>query len=109
MIIRPVAEGGTIDLKSGWDQLWNAVSGVITGQVTSLLTIAGVILLIFAIGKFIFDKRRGGGHTQGLGIVVWTLVAGALLAAPQIIIPTALTILDYIINAIVSLVNGAGK
>jgi hypothetical protein len=99
---------GAINLTAGWTKLWSAISGVIGGQVSTLLTIAGVILVIFAIGKYFFDKRRGGGSaSQGLGTVMWTLVCGAILAAPQVIIPLVLTLLDFAINTIVAIVNSA--
>jgi hypothetical protein len=97
-----------INLTSGWNTLWGAIAGVIGGPIMTLLTIIGVILVVVSIGTYFFQKRRGGGAMQGLGPVVWTLVCGALLAAPQIIIPLALTILDFIINTLIAIVNGAG-
>ena len=45
---------------------------------------------------------------QGLGPVMWTLVCGALLAAPQVIIPLALTLLDFAINTLVAIVSASG-
>lgn len=98
---------GAINLTAGWTKLWGAIAGVIGGQVMTLLTIAGVILVVFAIGKYFFDKRRGGSASQGLGTVMWTLVCGAILAAPQVIIPLILTLLDFAINTFVAIVNSA--
>lgn len=99
---------GTVDLTSGWNTLWGAIQGVIGGPVMTLLTIIGVILVIASISSYFFQKRRGGGAMQGLGPVMWTLVCGALLAAPQVIIPLVLTLLDFAINTLVAIVNASG-
>jgi hypothetical protein len=105
--LRTVGDVVTVDLAGAWDKMWSAIQLVTGEEVTTLLTFIGAVLVIFAIGKFIFDKRRGGGATSGLTAVIWTLVAGALLAAPNLIIPLALTLLDWIINAIVKIVDSA--
>lgn len=94
-----------VNLAGGWNTLWSAISGAIGGSVMTLLTIAGVILVLFAVTKYVFDKRRGGSASQGLGIVLWTLVAGSILAAPQVILPLALGLLDLVINLLLSLFN----
>jgi hypothetical protein len=94
-----------VNLAGGWNTLWAAISGAIGGQVMAIMTVIGVVLVVFAIGKYFFDKRRGGGVTQGLGVVMWTLVFGAILAAPQAIIPLVLTLLDLIINSILAIVT----
>lgn len=107
MNIHIAAAAGDVDLASGWTTLWGSISSSVGPQVHGLLTIIGVILLVFALGKYIFDKRRGGGATQGLSAVLWTLLAGALLASPDLIIPAALTILDLIINGLVHIVTDA--
>lgn len=94
-----------VNLASGWSTLWSAISGAIGTQVTGLLTIIGVIIVVLAVGKWIFDKRRGGRVTEGTDRILWALVAGALLAAPQVIIPIFLNVLDAIINAILAVAN----
>lgn len=97
-----------VNLAGGWNTLWSAISTVIGGQIMLILTIIGVIMVVFAIGKYFFDKRRGGSAGQGLGVVLWTLVFGSILAAPQVIIPLLLTILDLVINAIIAIVRATG-
>ena len=97
-----------VNLTSGWNTLWGAISGAIGGPIMTLLTIIGVILVIGSIITWVFQKRRGGSAISGLGPVLWTLLAGAMLAAPQVIIPLFLTILDFIINTIIAIVNAAG-
>ena len=94
---------GQVNLAAGWNTLWGAISSVIGGQITLILTIIGVVMVIAAVGTWIFQRRRGGGVTQGLGAILWTLIAGALLAAPQVVIPLILTILDLVINGLIAI------
>lgn len=98
---------GTVNLAGGWDTLWSAIQGIVSGPVTNILTVVGVILVIFAVSKYFFDKRRGSGVSQGLGIVFWTLLVGALLTAPQVIFPIALRLLDIVANLVIAIVNSA--
>lgn len=97
-----------VNLASGWNTLWGAISSVIGGPVMTLLTIVGVILVVGAIATYFFQKRRGGGAMQGLGPVMWAMVCGAMLAAPQVIIPLALTLLDFAINTVIAIVKAGG-
>lgn len=98
----------TVNLASGWNTLWGALSSVIGGPVMTLLTVIGVVLVLSSVITYFFQKRRGGGAMQGLGVVMWTLVCGALLAAPQAIIPLALTLLDFIINGLIAVGQAVG-
>lgn len=100
---------GSINLAGAWDSFWKSISGALGTQVTGLMTIIGVLLVVFAIGKWIFDKRRGGGATNGLGPLLWALIAGALLAGPGVVIPAFLGILDSVINMLIHLVNSSGS
>lgn len=102
------AAGAGINLAGGWSKFWTAVSAAIGTQILTLLTIIGVLMVVGAIIKWIFDKRRGGGAMQGSGAVLWTLVAGSILAAPAIIVPLLLKILDAVINTLVALFNATG-
>lgn len=98
---------GKVNFAGGWDKLWSSIQGLISGDITNILTIIGVLMVVFAIGKYLFDKRRGGGATQGLAAVMWVMGIGALLAAPQVVFPIALRILDTIINLIIGVINAA--
>lgn len=98
----------TVNLAGGWDRFWSAIKDVVSGDIMNLLTIVGVILVIFAVAKYLFDKRRGGGAAQGLGVVFWTLMVGALLSAPQVIFPLALRLLDIVANLFLAIVRSAG-
>lgn len=89
-----------IKLKDGWAGLWGAVEKAMGTQFTTLLSIIGVALVVFALGKWLWDKRKGGGGNSSA--LIWTAIVGAALAGPQIVFPILLTFVDWIINAIIN-------
>ncbi|AYG03422.1 hypothetical protein [Gryllotalpicola protaetiae] len=98
---------GNIDLVTPWNTLWSSVQDTVGPQILNLMTIVGVILVVFAIGKWIFDKRRGGGAHKGLDTLLWAFLAGCVLAAPGLLIPAVVNFLDYGANAILHLISHA--
>ncbi len=100
--------GNTIDLAGGWNTLWGALR--IPPQMMTLLTVIGVIIVIASLFKWFLDRKRQGssGMGQSSGPVLWATLLGVAIAAPALIIPIFLKILDWIINAIVSLWQGTG-
>lgn len=100
--------GNTIDLAGGWNTLWGALN--IPPQMMTLLTVVGVIIVIIAVIKWIFDRKRQGssGMGQSSGPVLWAALAGVAIAAPALIIPIFLKIIDWIINGLVSIWQGTG-
>lgn len=97
-----------IDLTGSWNKLVGALSGGSVEKVLTFLSIIGVILVIASIGGYLWQRRRGGGgNHSGL---LWAGLVGALFAAPKVVIPIALTILDFLISAIAGIVsNVAGS
>lgn len=94
-----------IDLSGGWSKLWSAVQGALGSGLVGLLTAIGVIIVVFAVAKWFWDrKRNGGGDSKGL---FWALAVGMLFAAPEIVLPVALTIADAVANALVNIWNSA--
>ncbi len=92
-----------VNLAAGWAKVWGVVQGAL-GGVAGLLTAVGVILVVAALVKFLWDKRRGGGG-QGSSAVLWAIVVGSVLAAPGLIIPLLLGVTDVVANAIVGIFN----
>ena len=90
-----------VDLTSGWNKLWSAISGV-APEFWVALTMIGVGLIIFATGKWALEKYTGRGG-QGGKTIMWALVVGCLLAAPAVLIPLMLGIFELIISLVVSL------
>lgn len=88
------------NFREGWVSLWNTVSGAFGGLAT-LLTWIGIILLTVSVITWIMRKARGGGgNTTGL---VWTTVIGAILCAPQFLMPLIFGLIDLIIGVIIAL------
>ncbi len=101
-----ILAAGTINLSGSWGQVWGAVQAAIGTKLTTLLSAVGVILVVGAVFKWLFERRRGGGGAfsgQASSGLLWTLAAGATLAAPGVLIPIFLTILDAIANAVIGL------
>lgn len=99
--------GKTFDLEGSWETLWTGIKGSTGQQVWTLLSVIGVAIVVGALIKWIWDRKRGGGG-RGLGNTgaIWgALAVGALLTAPEIILPILLTILDAIVNAIIGIWN----
>ena len=97
----------SVNLAGGWEDLWSAVSDTLGNGITNALTAIGVILVVASIIKWAAERRRAQGGVmgqQGTGMM-WSLLLGAILAAPAIIFPILLTIFDALINAVVNLWN----
>lgn len=89
-----------INLKGGWATVWSAVKSAAPG-LGPLLTSIGVILVVFALGKWLWDKRKGGGGNSSS--LAWTALVGAALAGPEIIFPILLGFIDWGINFVVGI------
>ena len=92
----------SVNFQSGWSTVWKSVSGAVGAQLTTLLTAIGVVLVVFAIIRWLWDRRRSGfqGNHSGL---LWTFGVGAVLAAPDVVIPLLLGLADLITNAVIGL------
>lgn len=94
----------TVNLASGWSTVWTAVSGALGSKLTTLMTAIGVILVVLAILGWLWERRKGGmsgNHNK----LLWTLLIGAILVAPNLLIPLLLNIADFIANAIINLLG----
>lgn len=97
---------GKVDFSGGWSSLWGAISGQLGGVLT-ILTWVGVIMVVFSVMGWVYQKRKGGGMGQGASGVFITLFVGAVLCAPQLLIPAVLGILDFVANSLLSLIQRA--
>lgn len=88
----------TVNLRGGWNDLINALS--LPNGLWVLLTGAGVIIVVTALFKLLWDKRKGSGG--GLSTILTPLCIGALLAAPRNVLPLLLWICDLVVNAAIS-------
>lgn len=98
----PAAGGNTSNLAGGWNNVFSKINSAFPGLLT-LMTSLGVLIVVGAIGKYFWDKRRGGANASALG---WSLAVGGLLAAPGLIVPICLKIADSVINAVAGILGG---
>lgn len=102
------ASGETVSLKNGWNGVWTAVTTGFPG-ITTLLTVIGVVLVVGALLKWAWDRRRGGGMGQGAQPLWGALIPGAILCAPALLFPMLLGILEWVINIAIQLFQQASK
>lgn len=96
-----------VNMASKWAALWAKVNQGDWATLSQLLTWVGIVLIIFAFGKWLWDKRRGGGGGMGGSTsVIVAAVIGGLLSAPEILIPVVLTIADLLVNLVVRVLAG---
>jgi hypothetical protein len=86
----------TVNFASDWTSIDAALNSALGSSLITFLGVIGTILIIFSVVKYIWDKRRGGGGNHQH--VMWTLLIGAILAVPAVVMPAVLTILDAIVN-----------
>lgn len=101
-----------VDFTSGWNALWSAVSSTLGTGFTVGMSIFGVALIIMAVGKFAWDKRKGGGGLGGggggLSPIGWALFIGTMLCAPSLIIPSILKIAEVVANFFIAIFGKIG-
>ena len=89
----------------GWNQFWGAIDS--RGGIGLTLAIIGGVIAVIAIIAWLFKGRRGGGIS--MSNFPWMLVMiAAICAAPKVVIPALLTILQAIVNIIVYLFQQFG-
>jgi len=96
----------SINFASSWTTFWSSISGSL-GKLPTLLGIIGMLLVVSAILTYLWERRRngGGGQTKDHSKILWAIIIGAILAAPSVVIPAILTIVDFVANVIASGLN----
>jgi len=95
---------GTVTLVAGWTTVWSAVTSAL-GPLSALLTAIGALLVVFSIVGYIWERRRGSGNHSKLA---YTLLIGAVLASPDLLIPMFLHIADFVVNTVAGLLTKGG-
>jgi len=98
----------TIDLASSWSSLWGKISGPL-GPFLSLFALVGAAMVVFGIVKWVLDMRKGGGGIASHKKLIFTILVGAILAGPDIVMPIFLTIVDGAANVFVGIVSSLSK
>lgn len=102
----PAAAGTTIDLHDSWGKLWGAVTAGFP-QLPTILTVVGLILLVSAFLKYLWDRRRGQGGNHHP--VIGAMCVGAVFAAPAFLLPVVLTLLDGVMNIAANLFSSVSS
>lgn len=89
-------------LASSWQTFWSGLTGN-SGIFFNVLGVVAAVLIVGVLVMWLFKKARG--RSEGFGSLGIWLIVCAFLAAPGIIIPAVLRIVDAIINM---LAGGAG-
>jgi len=93
-----IATAANVNFAGSWSTFWSSISGSL-GKLPTILGIIGMLLVVFAILTYLWERRRGQGDHKK---ILWAIVVGCCLAAPDVVIPAILTIVDFIANAIAS-------
>ncbi|MDA8285307.1 MAG: hypothetical protein M0Z42_18855 [Actinomycetota bacterium] len=96
MPVAILATTSTVNFAGDWTSVDTALNSALGASLVTFLGVLGTILIIFSVIKYVWDRRRTGqgNHTH----VMWTLLIGAILAVPAVVMPAILTILDAIVN-----------
>ena len=95
---------GDINLKDSWDTLWTSVTQGF-GKAPQIMTVIGLIVLVFALAKYFWDRRKNGSANAH---PVWSaIIVGGILAAPQVVFPVLLFVADGLANIGLALFQNA--
>lgn len=98
----PMAE---VNMKAGWSSFWTAITAGFP-LITGIMSFVGVALVVIAVVKWAWERRRQGG--AGNHQPLWgALLIGCFLIAPTVILPLVLTILDGVANIGISVFKSA--
>lgn len=91
-----LASTTTVNFASDWTSIDTALNSALGSSLVTFLGVIGTLLIVLSVIKYFWDRRRGGAgnHTH----LMWTLVIGAILAVPSVVMPALLTILDAVVN-----------
>lgn len=97
--------GQAVNLSGGWSKLWSAITSGWPG-LTTVMSVIGVLMVVIALLTYAWQHRKGNSMAQGSNVIWGSLIIGALLAAPGLLFPLLLGILDWVINIVVKLFQG---
>lgn len=95
-----------VDLSGAWSTFWGAVTSSAGTGLTGFLSVLGVMVLIGALVGYLWQRMRNRGGDSGK--LLWAAAVGATLAAPGVIFPLMLGLMDMIANAAISVWQATG-
>lgn len=92
-----------VDLSAVWKTFWNAVTEEAGANFSVVLSVVGLIIVIFTLLGYVWKRWRNQGAQMGQ---MWlAILLGGLFAAPAILIPLLLFLVDLIANVAINLWN----
>ena len=94
-----------VELAKAWSEFWDAILGAGGRDLTTAAAWIGLIIILGAVVVFMWRRIRGYSNEGSgpRGWIVWAIVFGAVLAAPDFIMPAILGLIDIIANTGVGL------
>ena len=94
-----------VDFKTSWTTLWTSLKLTAgTGTLLGWLSIIGMLMVLFAVIRYILDRRKGqrGNH---VGLIITALI-GVICYSPSTTIGWLLGLLDGAINIVIHAFGG---
>lgn len=90
-----------INLKGQWGTLWDTLKTAVPSLPT-ILGMLALVMVVLAIVSWLWGKRRNirGGDNQPM---IGAVIVAAVFAAPDLVIPLLLTVIDGIGNFVIQL------
>ncbi|NDL60236.1 hypothetical protein [Phytoactinopolyspora mesophila] len=101
------SDDSRIDLKDGWEKVWVPLKAGMGGdELVTALTAIGVCIVAFAVIKWLWGRRRSGPQAAGAGGGLMVMLAiGCVLAAPNMLLPLVLGLVDWLTNGFFGLID----
>lgn len=96
-----------VDLSGQWGTLWGAVKSAIP-SISTILGMIALVLVVVATISWVWGKRRNvrAGDNQPM---IGAIVVACVFAAPDLVFPLLLTIVDGLANFAINITQGAVK
>ncbi|MHB1974095.1 MAG: hypothetical protein ACYCR4_07370 [Acidimicrobiales bacterium] len=91
-----LAAATTVNFAGDWSSIDSALTSALGSSLVTFMGVIGTLLIVFALLKYFWERRRTGqGNHQH---IAWTMLIGAILAVPAVVMPALLTIIDAVVN-----------
>lgn len=95
---------GKVDLIGPWNQFWGQITGGNT-ELSVALAIVGAVLIVVSVLVWLWTSRKNRGGQVMSGFPWVSTIVGGLLAAPTVVIPAILLVLQGFLNVLAYFVN----
>lgn len=89
---------GEVDLSGNWEGFWTAVTRSAGSGLTTAAAWLGMLIIIGALVVFFWRRTRGHVEDGPRGWAIWAIIFGAILAAPGLLMPAILNLIDVVAN-----------